>query len=125
DPREPLGKSLRVIPAHIGYRGIIFARRLIGTSVGGNALVPLAHRDRKLADGKGFDFDLMNRLLGRVVVAAHCECARGERHHFRFAERLRSGRLCRRNYSDLWLGWRSSDLWLSRSSSDLRLSWSR
>src|SRR4029078_6801431 len=50
DARKPLGKLLCVIPAHIGDCGVVLARHLVGAFLGGNALVPLADRDRKLAN---------------------------------------------------------------------------
>ena len=75
DPREPLDKLLRIGPTQICDRGIIFARRCIGTSLRRNARVPFANSDWEFADRKGLDRDAVDRLLGKIVVAPHRERA--------------------------------------------------
>ena len=73
DPRKPLDKLLRIGPAQICDRGVIFARCCIGTALRRNARVPLTNSDWEFADRKGLDRDAVDRLLGKIVVAAHRE----------------------------------------------------
>src|SRR5262249_46207607 len=82
DLREPPRELLRVGPAYVGHRGVILAGRLIGACFRRHARFPFPHGDRKFADREGLYGDAVDRLLGKVVVAAHRERAPRKRNHF-------------------------------------------